>query len=155
MHSLSLAKSRAPASTEDDASLVKAARRDPAAFAALYRRHVTPVYRYLYSRVGNTADAEDLTAQVFTEALEGLGRYREVGSFATLTITSIAIAAVIGPYVGAGGAGRFLKPGMGGLSGSYANPRRGFAIIVLLALAVDVLLGVLQILFTPRSSLEE
>lgn len=87
MHSLSLAKPRAPASTEEDAALVKTAQRDPAAFAALYRRYVTPIYRYLYSRVGSAADAEDLTAQVFTEALEGLRRYREQGSFAAWLFT--------------------------------------------------------------------
>lgn len=82
MPNLSLAKARAPAGVEEDASLVKAARRDPAAFAPLYRRYVTSIYRYLYSRLGNVADAEDLTAQVFTEALEGLHRYRERGNFA-------------------------------------------------------------------------
>jgi RNA polymerase sigma factor (sigma-70 family) len=88
MHDLSLAKPRTLASAgEKDASLVKAARRDPAAFAALYRRYVTPVYRYLYSRVGHAADAEDLTAQVFTETLEGLRRYRERGSFAAWLFT--------------------------------------------------------------------
>jgi len=82
MPNLSLAKARAPAGVEEDASLVKAARHDPAAFAPLYRRYVTPIYRYLYSRVGNGADAEDLTAQVFTEALDGLHHYRERGNFA-------------------------------------------------------------------------
>jgi RNA polymerase sigma-70 factor (ECF subfamily) len=82
MHNLSLAKARASASAEKDASLMKAARRDPAAFTPLYRRYVTPIYRYLYSRLGNVADAEDLTAQVFTEALEGLHHYRERGNFA-------------------------------------------------------------------------
>jgi len=80
MHNLSLVKSRARA--EEDASLVRAAQRNPAVFAALYRRYVTPIYRYLYSRLGHAAQAEDLTAQVFTEALEGLHRYREQGNFA-------------------------------------------------------------------------
>ena len=70
------------ANAEDDAMLAKAAQRNPSTFGALYRRYVTSVYRYLYSRVGNTTDTEDLTAQVFTEALEGLHRYRERGSFA-------------------------------------------------------------------------
>lgn len=71
----------------DDPAAVKAARRDPAAFAPLYRRYVTRVYRYVYSRVGNTADAEDLTAQVFLAALEGLPRYREQGNFAAWLFT--------------------------------------------------------------------
>jgi len=87
MHNLSLVKPRALASADEDASLAKAARRDPAAFAALYRRYVTPIYRYIYSRLGNVADAEDLTARVFTEALEGLHRYREQGNFAAWLFT--------------------------------------------------------------------
>jgi RNA polymerase sigma factor (sigma-70 family) len=73
--------------TGNDALLVKASRRDPVAFAALYRRYVTPIYRYLYSRVGNAADAEDLTAQTFVAALEGLPGYRERGNFAAWLFT--------------------------------------------------------------------
>ena len=87
MHNLSLIKPRAPVVDDEDASLVEAARCDPAAFAILYQRYVTPVYRYIYTRVGNVADAEDLTARVFTEALEGLHRYREQGSFAAWLFT--------------------------------------------------------------------
>ena len=71
----------------DDVVLVRAARHDPVAFAALYRRYVTPIYRYLYSRVGNAADAEDITAQTFIAALEGLPGYRERGNFAAWLFT--------------------------------------------------------------------
>lgn len=67
----------------DDPDLVERARRDPEAFAALYREYLPRVYRYLYRRVGSIPDAEDLTAQVFTEALEGLieNRFRAGGCF--------------------------------------------------------------------------
>ena len=71
----------------DDSTLIEAARHDPAAFALLYRRYVTPVYRYLFSRTGHEADAQDLTAQVFLEALEGLPRYRDRGNFAAWLFT--------------------------------------------------------------------
>lgn len=78
----------APRLTEgEEAALVSAAQRDPAAFAGLYRRYVKPVYRYLYSRAGSPADAEDLTEQAFLEALEGLGRYRQQGPFAAWLFT--------------------------------------------------------------------
>lgn len=81
MTELLLGQSAVKTESEDDAHLVRAARRDLAAFGTLYRRHVAPIYRYLYSRAGNAADAQDLTAQVFVEALQGLDRYRERGSF--------------------------------------------------------------------------
>jgi RNA polymerase sigma-70 factor (ECF subfamily) len=37
-----------------------------------YQTHVTAIYQYIYSRVGNRPDAEDLTAQVFTKAINGM-----------------------------------------------------------------------------------
>lgn len=67
---------------EDESQLTARISQDPAAFAELYRRYVEQVYRYLYSHVGEAADAEDLTAQVFTAAWEGRQRYREQGVFA-------------------------------------------------------------------------
>ena len=77
-----MARNQADTRPEDEA-----ARRDPAAFSKLYRRYVTPVYRYLYKRLGNPKDAEDLTSQVFIEVLEGLVHYRERGSFAAWLFT--------------------------------------------------------------------
>ena len=72
-----------PITPQDEVILTQQARRDHAAFATLYRRYLSPIYRYLYQRLGNQQEAEDLTAQVFTEALEGLiaRRYREGGKF--------------------------------------------------------------------------
>ena len=69
METVSLVKDE---TAKDDTVLVEAARCDPAAFTTLYRRYVTPVYRYLYKWVGSPAEAEDLTSHVFTEMLEGL-----------------------------------------------------------------------------------
>ena len=56
-------------------------------FARVYREHVTRVYRYVYARVGNREDAEDLTAQVFFEALERWSSYREQGKVAAWLLT--------------------------------------------------------------------
>jgi RNA polymerase sigma-70 factor (ECF subfamily) len=68
--------------TDDPAALVAAAQADPARFDALYDQYVGRIYRYLYSRTGNPADAEDLTSQTFLSALEALPRYRHRGYFA-------------------------------------------------------------------------
>ncbi len=61
---------------------MKDAKDDPVAFGRLYNHYVQPVYRYFYSRLGTTHDAEDLTAQTFMAAFEYLPRYQERGQFA-------------------------------------------------------------------------
>jgi len=38
----------------------------------VYRAHVVPVYRYVYTRTGNRADAEDVTSTTFMRALPRL-----------------------------------------------------------------------------------
>lgn len=63
-------------------ALVRAAQADPAAFALLYRRYVRQVYGYVYNRVRDHDDTEDITAQVFADVMAALPRYRERGEFA-------------------------------------------------------------------------
>jgi RNA polymerase sigma-70 factor (ECF subfamily) len=46
----------------------------PQAFTPLYRKYVDPVYRYCYRRVSDPDRAADLTASIFTRALESLPR---------------------------------------------------------------------------------
>jgi RNA polymerase sigma-70 factor (ECF subfamily) len=59
----------------DDARLARAAaERDPAAWAAIYERHYTHVYRYVRSRVG-AGMAEDVTSEVFASAVRSIGGY--------------------------------------------------------------------------------
>ena len=73
----------------DEPDLIEKARHDPEAFAELYRRYLAPVYRYLYRRLGNVHEAEDLTAQVFIDMLEGLAanRYRAGSCFSAWLFT--------------------------------------------------------------------
>jgi len=60
-----------------DRSAVEAARRDPRAFEALYRKYVAQVYNFALYELRNPHAAEDLTAQVFLRALSGLSGFRE------------------------------------------------------------------------------
>ncbi len=59
-----------------DAGLLAAARWDPDAFAAFYRRYERLVLGYLLRRTGDPEVAADLTAEVFAAALRASGRYR-------------------------------------------------------------------------------
>jgi RNA polymerase sigma-70 factor, ECF subfamily len=69
--------------TLDDQQLAHLARTDADAFAELYRRYVTRVYRYHMAHTGDIRDAEDLTSQTFMAALEGIQSFRASGSFAS------------------------------------------------------------------------
>ena len=60
-----------------DRSAVEAARRDPRAFEALYRKYVAQVYNFALYELRDPHAAEDLTAQVFLRALAGLRHFRE------------------------------------------------------------------------------
>jgi RNA polymerase sigma-70 factor, ECF subfamily len=72
------AKSAAYA-TLDEHELITRARTDAGAFGELYERNVDRVYSYVYYRVGNATDAEDLTARTFYQALAGIDRYSDRG----------------------------------------------------------------------------
>ncbi|GAB4456785.1 MAG: hypothetical protein OHK0041_21650 [Anaerolineales bacterium] len=66
----------------DEIQLAREARTDAGAFAELYRRHVTRVYRYHIAHTGSVKDAEDLTSQTFLAALENIHSFRGDGAFA-------------------------------------------------------------------------
>jgi RNA polymerase sigma-70 factor (ECF subfamily) len=55
---------------------------DPGPFERVYDEHAVAIYRFIYARVGNHPDAEDLTAQVFVRAVEQLDTDRERGQIA-------------------------------------------------------------------------
>lgn len=61
--------------TADEVLAQRAQVGDQAALVTLYRRHLDTIYRYIYTRVGNRPQAEDLTAEVFTRMLENLDGY--------------------------------------------------------------------------------
>jgi RNA polymerase sigma-70 factor, ECF subfamily len=56
----------------DERLQVEAARQDPAQFADLYEDNFERVYAYIARRVGNREEAQDLTAEVFHQALASL-----------------------------------------------------------------------------------
>jgi RNA polymerase sigma-70 factor (ECF subfamily) len=61
-------------------ALVAAARAmDQRAWDAIYTAHYAPVYRYCAYRISDHAAAEDLAAEVFCEAVKGIGRFNYRG----------------------------------------------------------------------------
>jgi RNA polymerase sigma-70 factor (ECF subfamily) len=64
----------------DEYALIERARSDPEAFGLLYERYVGKIYNYIYYRVGNHYDAEDLTARTFYRALNHIAEYTPRGA---------------------------------------------------------------------------
>jgi RNA polymerase sigma-70 factor, ECF subfamily len=60
----------------DERLLIEAAQNDPACFADLYELNFERVYAYVVRRVGNRAETEDITAEVFHQALANLKRFQ-------------------------------------------------------------------------------
>ena len=67
------------ASCDEIALVRQAINGDADAFGQLYLLHLDAIYRYVYYRVADASDAEDLTEQVFLRAWEALPGYEERG----------------------------------------------------------------------------
>lgn len=87
------------ANLPDEAALVaRAVKRDSVAFGCLYEAYLERIYRYVYYRVGSTAEAEDLTEQVFLKAWEAIGRYESRGTPFTAWLYRLAHNLVVDHY---------------------------------------------------------
>jgi RNA polymerase sigma-70 factor (ECF subfamily) len=62
-------------SETDERILIEEAKRDRRRFGELYELHFERVYAFIGRRVEDRAAVQDLTADVFRKALEGLDRY--------------------------------------------------------------------------------
>ena len=60
--------------------LIEAAQHDPTRFAELYEQNFERVYAYIAARVRNREEAQDLTAEVFHQALAGISRFEWRGA---------------------------------------------------------------------------
>ncbi len=60
---------------------------EPLEFEEIFNRYVDQVHRFLYARLGNREDAEDLTSEVFMKAHRLLDRRRSQASIAQWLFT--------------------------------------------------------------------
>ncbi len=56
---------------------------DEMAFTALYEVYLQPIYRFIFAKVGNKTEAEDLTQIAFTKMLQSLKSFQFQSSFKT------------------------------------------------------------------------
>lgn len=78
----------------DERLLVEAAQRDPARFADLYERNFERVYAYVSRRLTDRGAAQDVTSEVFHQALANLGRFEWRGVPFAVWLLRIAANAI-------------------------------------------------------------
>ncbi|HET8826439.1 MAG TPA: sigma-70 family RNA polymerase sigma factor [Terriglobales bacterium] len=64
----------------DDRPLIEAAQSEPARFAELYDQNFARVYGFFARRVSSREEAQDLTAEVFHQALASIRRFKWQGA---------------------------------------------------------------------------
>jgi RNA polymerase sigma-70 factor (ECF subfamily) len=64
------------ASLNHERLLIEAAQNDPSRFAELYESNFHRVYAFVARRVNDRDEAQDVTAEVFHQALKNLGRFQ-------------------------------------------------------------------------------
>jgi RNA polymerase sigma-70 factor (ECF subfamily) len=68
------------ATESDERLLIEAAQKDPSRFAELYDQNFHRVYAFVARRVRDRAEAQDLTAHVFHQALANLEKFKWRGA---------------------------------------------------------------------------
>jgi RNA polymerase sigma-70 factor (ECF subfamily) len=64
------------ANLTDERLLIEAAQHDPSRFAELYESNFHRVYAFVARRTGDREEAQDVTAEVFHQALRNIGRFQ-------------------------------------------------------------------------------
>ena len=65
---------------QSEESLIRRAQeRDPVALTQLYEANFDRIYRYIAVKIGDRMEAEDLTQQVFLNAVQSIGSYKYKG----------------------------------------------------------------------------
>lgn len=84
----------APKQEADERLLIEAAQKDPTRFAELYECNFERVYAYVCRRIGNRAEAQDVTSEVFQQALANLHKFEWRGVPFTAWLLRIAANAI-------------------------------------------------------------
>jgi hypothetical protein len=73
-------------SLNDERLLIQAAQSDPSRFAELYESNFNRVYAFVARRVKDREEAQDVTADVFHQALRNLGGFQARRAFCRVAV---------------------------------------------------------------------
>ncbi|HEY5573520.1 MAG TPA: RNA polymerase sigma factor [Anaerolineales bacterium] len=91
---------------DDDQLIVRAQSGESDAFGELYERYLPPVFRFLYARLSDRQDAEDLAEEVFIRVWRSLSSYQDQGVPFVSYLFRVARNALIDHYRNMGRSGQ-------------------------------------------------
>src|SRR5215510_7432534 len=91
-------RTQAPALADTERLLIEAAQKDPARFAELYEINFGRVYAFIARRVRDRNEIEDLTSEVFHQALAALPRFEWRGAPFAAWLFKIASNTIIDKF---------------------------------------------------------
>jgi RNA polymerase sigma-70 factor, ECF subfamily len=136
---------------DQEQARIERARRDPSLFAELYEDNFYRVYAYIARRVRDRATAEDLTSEVFREALAGIAKFEWQGVPFIAWLLRIASRAIADHYVRSG---REVFEGTLTAAGS-ADPERSAMLHQLVDRLPEAQYQVIRLRFVEQKSIRE
>ena len=88
----------AVANVADERLLIEAAQHDPSRFAELYENNFERVYAFVVYRVRDREEAQDLTAEIFHQALASIQRFEWQGKPFAAWLLGIAARVLAGRW---------------------------------------------------------
>jgi RNA polymerase sigma-70 factor (ECF subfamily) len=145
----------------DEQLRIEAAQRDPARFGELYEENFYKVYAYVARRVGDRHQAEDLTADVFREALAGIRKFEWRGAPFAAWLFGIAARVIADHFERSGRepvdrSGRQLgNPAVGAEQSSKDEIERSAMLFQLVERLPEAQFRVIQMRFVEQKSIRE
>ncbi len=63
----------------DERLIIEQSKKDPKRFSAIYEKYHEPIFRFVYSRIGQLEASKDITSSVFYKALAHIRKYKDQG----------------------------------------------------------------------------
>jgi RNA polymerase sigma-70 factor (ECF subfamily) len=63
----------------NDIDHIEASKKDPSCFEAIYNKYYEQILKFVYKRMTNSYDCEEVTSIVFSKALMNIGKYKYLG----------------------------------------------------------------------------
>lgn len=74
-----LRKNKITMNLDDEPSIIQQAKKDPKYFEPLYKKYYEDIFRFIFQRIGEESDTEEICSDVFYKAMTKLNQFKDQG----------------------------------------------------------------------------